>query len=615
MASPSGPEVGAAPARAYWTAPHAVEIGAALLAVLPIIVAVVRALVNHYVPIGDDGLILLRSRDVLTANHPWLGTWSSSSLSLGVNLNNPGPLLFDLMALPVKVLGAGPGFAIGVGVMNAACIVGAAMVAHRVGGRRPYLLVLLVGAVLAWTMGSELIFDVWQPHALVLVYLLLAVLAWAMAEGHAWTLPGSVAILSLLVQTHLSFVYLAPATLLAGVAIHLAASRDWRRLVRPALWSLPVVALAWCQPLWQQVFGPGPANLDRLVGAASGRYGSSDAIGVGLATRLVGAVVALPPWILRPSFAETIPAVRLTDAAGVRIPVTGLPGIGRTAVALVVVLTLLAVVVARSRGATRRPTRSAAILAIVLVLVALGALSAMPVGAIGLASHQMRWLWPIGGIVLLAFALALTDRVADARALVPGLIAGIALVSLLNLPTYVVPAGQTADRAATPNVRRMVDEVDALRGRGVLLFDPGTLRFAEPFSGPLLAAMADEGIPFVTADDGFVHQVGERRRYRCSGTEPIGCGVRESFSVVTGDDAYRVPSGAARAIFVPGLDRRSAREFAQIGARLRAAGVRFDGYGVPIDVPEPQRAAAARYRELQIARDRNSVAVLLRPAT
>ena len=49
--------------------------------------------------------------------------------------------------------------------------------------------------------------------------------------------------------------------------------------------------------------------------------------------------------------------------------------------------------------------------------------------------------------------------------------------------------------------------------------------------------------------------------------------------------------------------------------RLPAAGVRFDGYGAPVDVPAAQRADAARYRELQIARDRNSVAVLLRPAT
>ena len=88
-----------------------------------------------------------------------------------------------------------------------------------------------------------------------------------------------------------------------------------------------------------------------------------------------------------------------------------------------------------------------------LVVAALGALSAMPVGAIGLAAHQMRWLWPVGGIVLLALGLAVTDRVANARALAPVLVGLVAIVSVLSLPTYVVPAGQTADRAATPNVQ------------------------------------------------------------------------------------------------------------------------------------------------------------------
>lgn len=597
--------------RSAWVAAHAVEILAAAIAVLPILVAVVRALANHYVPIGDDGLILLRSRDVLTANHPWLGTWSSSSLSLGVALNNPGPLLFDLMALPTKVLGAGPGLAIGVGALNATCLVGAAAVAHRVAGRRGFLLTLLVGAVVAWSMGSELIFDVWQPHALVLVFLLLAVLAWAMAEGHAWTIPGSVAIVSLLVQTHLSYVYLAPITLLAGVAIHLAATRDWRRLLRPLAWSVPVALVLWAQPLWQQVHGPGASNLDRLIDAASGKYGSTDTIGAGLATRLVGAVIALPPWILRPSFADAIPAVRITDDAGARIPVTGLPGVAIAALGIGVVLALLGVVVAMSRGTDRRPTRSAGILAIVLVVTALGALTVMPVGAIGLAAHQMRWLWPIGAMVLLALLLALTDRVASARALVPTILTALALVSVMNLPTYVVPAGQTADRDATPSVRRMVGEVGRLRGHGVLLFDPSTLRFAEPYSGPLLAALADAGIPFVTNDEGFVHQLGEGRRAPACGAQE--CGVRNRMTVVTGADAYRAIDGSTRALFVPGLDRARQREFDALGARLRGSGVRFDGYGVPRDVGPEQRRAADRYIELQRARDVGSVAVFVTP--
>jgi hypothetical protein len=596
-----------------WTHAHRIEVLAALVALAPIVVAVVRAIANDYVPIGDDGLILLRSRDVLTANHPWLGTWSSSSLSLGVNLNNPGPLLFDLMAVPTKVLGAGPGLAIGVGLVNGACLVGAAAVSYRIAGRRGYVLTLLVGSLIVWSMGSELIFDVWQPHVLVLPYLLLAVLAWAAAEGRVWTIPGSVALVSLLVQTHLSYVYLAPLTLVAGVALHLAHTRDWRSLVRPLIWSVPVALVLWAQTLWQQVQGPGPSNLARLVDAASGRYGSSDAIGLGLATRLVGAVVALPPWILRPSFADSIPAVRITDAEGARIPVEGLPGFGPAALGIVVVLGLLVAVIVRSRGPERRPTRSAGVLAAVLVVVALGALTLMPVGAIGLASHQMRWLWPIGAIVLLAILLGVTDRVATAPALVPVIVGVLALVAALSLPTYVVPAGQTADRDATPSVRRMVARLDALRGRGVLLFDPSTLRFAEPYSGPLLAGLAVAGIPFVTADDGFVHQLGEGRRFRCTTATASECGVGARMTVVSGPEAAAATAGSLAHVYVAGITRAEARELAALEVDLRAAGVRFDGYGVPRGVPARQRETADRYRALQRARDIGSVAVVLTP--
>jgi len=596
-----------------WLYGHRVEVLAALVALAPIVVAVLRGIANDYVPIGDDGLILLRSRDVLTENHPWLGTWSSSSLSLGVNLNNPGPLLFDLMALPTKLLGAGPGLAIGVGIVNGACLVGAAAVAHRIAGRRGFLLTLLVGSVIVWSMGSELIFDVWQPHVLVLVYLLLAVLAWAAGEGRVWTIPGSVALVSLLVQTHLSYVYLAPLTLLAGVAIHLVRTRDLRSILRPVLWSAPLALVLWAQTLWQQVHGPGPSNLDRLVDAATGKYGSSDAIGFGLAARLVGAVVALPPWILRPSFADTIPAVRITDAAGARIPVEGLPGPVAAVVGIVVVLGLLAAVVRTSRGADRRPTRTAGVLAIVLVVVGLGALTLMPVGAIGLASHQMRWLWPIGAIVLLTLLLAITDRVATSPAIVPSILGVLALVCGLSLPTHVVPAGQTADRDATPSVRRMVDRLDGLRGNGVLLFDPSTLRFAEPYSGPLLAGLAEAGIPFVTADDGFVHQLGEGRRFRCTIATAADCGVRARMVVVSGPEAEAATAGSLAHVYVAGITPTEASELQALEVELRAAGVRFDGYGVPRAVPDARRAAADRYLELQRARDIGSVAVVLTP--
>ena len=100
----------------------------------------------------------------------------------------------------------------------------------------------------------------------------------------------------------------------------------------------------------------------------------------------------------------------------------------------------------------------------------------------------------------------------------------------------------------------MVEQVGALRGHGILLFDPSTLRFAEPYSGPLLAALADAGIPFVTYDEGFVHQVGEGRRApRCG---PGECGVRERMTIVTGDGAYATPAGSTRAPRRPGRNQK-----------------------------------------------------------
>jgi len=90
---------------------------AVALPAIPIIVAVVRAISQRWIPIGDQALLEIRARDVLTAHHPLLGTASSAALSgeNGVALNHPGPLMFDVLTLPVRVFGGGAGKAGGLG--------------------------------------------------------------------------------------------------------------------------------------------------------------------------------------------------------------------------------------------------------------------------------------------------------------------------------------------------------------------------------------------------------------------------------------------------------------------------------------------------------------------
>ena len=65
---------------------------------LPIVVAVVLALVNGWFPVGDAALLAIRAYDVGTPDHPLLGSWTSASFALGIDVNNPGPLYPDLLA-------------------------------------------------------------------------------------------------------------------------------------------------------------------------------------------------------------------------------------------------------------------------------------------------------------------------------------------------------------------------------------------------------------------------------------------------------------------------------------------------------------------------------------
>ena len=55
-------------------------------------------LARGFEPIGDNALIELRAWDVFTSDRPLLGTWSSASVATGLDLNHPGPLLFDYFA-------------------------------------------------------------------------------------------------------------------------------------------------------------------------------------------------------------------------------------------------------------------------------------------------------------------------------------------------------------------------------------------------------------------------------------------------------------------------------------------------------------------------------------
>ena len=297
----------------------------------PIVVATVRALRRGWVAAGDNGLLLLRTQDVGTSNHPLLGTWTSASLTAGRSINNPGPLWFDVLAPFVRIAGPSVGLAVGVMVANvAADRRSPAWAARRAGGQTAMVLVTALSAGLAWSMGSELLFDAWQPHAMILPFWAFLVMVWALSCGDVALLPWIVGLASLIVQTHLSFVYVVAVVGAAGVG-----RRAWSSIRRDAdgrpapgrrrgaAWRRSIVAVvAWIQPVLDQIVGEG--NLGALLRSSGG---DADRIGLRLGARLVASVVACPrggagpasatrsgrPGIVRPAVRATWP--RVTSSA------------------------------------------------------------------------------------------------------------------------------------------------------------------------------------------------------------------------------------------------------------------------------------------------------------
>ncbi|MDQ3738985.1 MAG: hypothetical protein M3337_07430 [Actinomycetota bacterium] len=507
---------------------------------LPIVVATVRALVRGWQPLGDNDILLVRVRDVFTEHHPLIGMASSASVVVGEHVNHPGPLFFDLLTLPVMVLGPWVGLAVGVMLTNMASSSLAVIAANRIGGRDAAIAVGLVTAGLQFAMGSELLFDAWQPNAMLLPSMAFLVCVWGLAvAGRLMMAPSVFGLGSLLVQTHLGHVPLVGALTLGAlgaVVWRLArGGRDgWRRA---AAWTLVVTFVCWLQPLIEQFAVEDGANLSAMARSAT----ASDAptIGFSLSVRLVAEALVVQPWFTRSSYATAVP--EYANPADPGLPVTSLVP------ALVIIIVLVAALIACAIVTWRRGRRPAATMsgvAVAAVVTVVVAVTVSPINAIGLAPHQMRWAWAVGAFatasIVTTVAPTLRARLGDH--LVHAGVALAAVVAVANLPTHPGSSGPMMFDSQLPKARNLVNQLDALVGRGPVLYDPIGQRFMEPFSGLTFAQLQDLGIPFVFDHDGFVQQFGESRRN-------TGHAVLRMWQA-EGSSALVIPPGAERVAFV-----------------------------------------------------------------
>ena len=199
------------------------------IACLPIVVATVRALLHHWTPIGDDGLLAIRAQDLFSRHIPLLGTASSASFAATKPLNNPGPLYFYLLGVPVAAFGSAVGTAIGAAAVNLAAVIAIGVMGWRRAGLLGTALAMLVASMLAWSMGSELLYDIWQPHGLLLPFLAFLFLIWSVAAADWPVFPVAIVAGSLLMQTHLTYGYLTPLLVVGGLTLGLLQSRGSSR--------------------------------------------------------------------------------------------------------------------------------------------------------------------------------------------------------------------------------------------------------------------------------------------------------------------------------------------------------------------------------------------------
>src|SRR5438270_7942640 len=163
---PSGPRL-----RAWLTAEgRALVLGAGAVASVPVVVSAVRAIQEHWAPLGDRAEMVARGYDVFSSHPPLLGPYSASSGVLGQTTYNLGPLLHWFLAIPAHIGGYAP--PLWVAATNIACVVISLALARRRGGTGFMLGTAVVILVMTASLVSLTYSDVWNPSPALLPLML-----------------------------------------------------------------------------------------------------------------------------------------------------------------------------------------------------------------------------------------------------------------------------------------------------------------------------------------------------------------------------------------------------------------------------------------------------------
>jgi hypothetical protein len=415
----------------------------------PVIAATIHALIDGWLPAGDQANIATRAYDVFTSRSSLVGLHSDASAAINQPVYSLGPMLFWLLALPARF--ASPGWmTLTMGLVNAAAIIGVVVLARRRGGRALMFIAAVALVLMSRSLAPEVLHDVWNPSAGLFPFTLLIFLCWSLGCGEYRLLPLTVLVASFVVQCQLAF--LPPclgllAVGLGGLALSLRRSGPASQMERPrrgrgiwrwAIAALVVAAACWTPPLIDQIDGK-PGNLTNVVKAATA---NTPKLGAAVGWHAVARAVGVPPWWLRN------PASPWERKFEVRSSSSTLATIS-TLLVLIALVGVAAIGVARRRA----ELWAGALIALALCAGLFAVAEATPTKRVlaETLGYTMWWGSPAGMFVwmLLAWAgVSVLSELTLARTRVPALastagvvaVAGLAAaVSLAARPDYHLP--------------------------------------------------------------------------------------------------------------------------------------------------------------------------------
>lgn len=385
--------------------PRALVWLVAVVVVLPIAAATLRAATGGWVPEGDDAWIARRVHQVASTDPPLIGQESTADDQLTADgLNHPGPLGYYLLAVPYGASGWSPvGLAIGAGVLAALAAWSAVLAAWRAAGDAGALAAgVAVGAV-ALRISQEWLVRPNNTTAIALPLVAVALGLWAYLRGDRLGL-GLVALWGTFVlQSSLAGLPVGSVLVVAALAV-----AGWRRR-RRGRWALTragavvaaVVVLAWVPPLLE-TFLSWPGNgvaIGEYLGAAAGvadrPTSSGGTLGLGAAAASVVAFLTGVPGLdgrtLDVQVVWLVPADEL-DVAG---------ALGAAALAVGVV----------AWGWWRRHAALLALVAVAALSLAVGtvALSRRPTATLATQTYFAVWVQATVAVAWTALALAVID--------------------------------------------------------------------------------------------------------------------------------------------------------------------------------------------------------------